>query len=146
MSNTIKKQLIEDMKEAMKARESVRLGVVRFLMSEIKNYEIDNGEQDDAGIQRLVASQVKKMKEAIEEFEKAGRSDLVEEELPKVAVLEGYLPEQMSDEELEKIVGEVMAEMGEVKNVGQVIGAVMKKVAGKADGGRVKEAVMAKTS
>lgn len=148
MSNILKTQLLEDMKSAMKAHEATRLGTIRFLMAEIKNYEIDNGEQDDAGVQRLAASEIKKMRDGIEEFRSAGREDLIPDEEAKIEVLSVYLPKQLTDEELEKIVVEVLAEMGEngSANPGQAIGAVMKKVAGQADGNRVKEAVIKATS
>lgn len=132
----LKAQLTEDMKNAMRAKETVKLGVIRFLLADIRNFEIDNGEQDDAGVEKLIAKQVKQMKDAIAEFEKGGRPDLVEEEQAKVAILETYLPQQLSDEELKAIVDRVVAAAGST-NMGQVIGMVMKEVAGRADGGRV---------
>ena len=139
---SIKTQLTEDMKSAMKAREMDRLTTIRFLLSEIKNAEIDRGELDDTGIQKLIASQVKKIKDAIIEFEKADRQDLVAEETQKVILLEAYLPAQLSDEDLTKIVKETLATVGS-DNQGLLIGAVMKKVAGQADGNRVSTAVRA---
>lgn len=138
----IKTQLLEDMKQAMRDRDSVKLGVIRFLRSEIKNYEIDNGDQEDKGVQKVIASQAKKMKDASEEFEKAGRTDLVEEEAAKIIVIESYLPEQMSDEELQAIVTKVVSET-EDKNMGKLIGAVIKETDGQADGGRVSGMVRA---
>lgn len=136
---------MEDMKQAMRDRNTVKLGVVRFLMSEIKNYEIDNGEQDDAGVTKLIQKQVKQMKDAISEFDKAGRTDLVEEESAKVAILETYLPQQMSDDELGKIVDDVLAATDN-KQMGPVMAEVMKRVAGQADGGRVSAMVRSKLS
>ncbi len=130
------------MKSAMRAREMDKLTTIRFILSEIKNFEIDNGEQDDAGVQKVIASQVKKMNDAINEFSAAGRTDLVDDEKAKVAVLAAYLPEQLSDAELQKIVDETVAVMGK-DNQGALIGAVMKKVAGRADGGRVSNLVRA---
>jgi len=132
----LKSQLTEDMKTAMRAHDSVRLGVIRFLLSEIKNFEIDNGEQDDAGIQKIIAREIKKVKEANLEFEKGGRQDLVDQETEKIGMMEVYLPKQMSDEELKKIVDEVMA-TAEKKDFGNVMKAVMGKVNGLADGNRV---------
>lgn len=133
---TIKQQLTEDMKTAMRARDSVRLGVVRFMMSELKNYEIDNGEQTDDGVLKLIAKQVKQMKDAILEFEKGGRADIVAEEQAKVKILEAYLPQQISDDELHQIVQAALTEVGSTA-MNQVMPAVMKAVAGRADGGRV---------
>ena len=132
----LKTQLIEDMKQAMKAKDTIKLGVVRFLRSEIKNFEIDNGEQDDKGVVRIIASQVKKIKDVLVDFKSAGRDDLVAKEEAKVAILEAYLPQQMSDEELREVVSKIVGETEE-KNVGKLIGVVVRVVDGKADGGRV---------
>ncbi len=136
-------QLVDDMKQAMRAKDMVKLGVIRFLRSEIKNFEIDNGEQDDAGIQKVIATQVKKIKDAVEDFRKAGREDLVDAEEAKLVHMQAYLPEQLSDHELEKIVTSVLTSSDE-KNMGKLIGLVMKEVSGKADGGRVSTMVREK--
>ncbi|MBQ6438001.1 GatB/YqeY domain-containing protein [bacterium] len=138
---TLQTQLMSDMKEAMKAHDATRLGVVRFLMSEIKNAQIDGAGSDDASLQKVVASQVKKSKEAVAEFVAAGRQDLADEEQAKIGIMEKYLPAQLDEAALEKIVRETLAEIGAVKNPGQIIGAVVKKVAGQADGGRIKAMV-----
>jgi uncharacterized protein YqeY len=135
MSN-LKNQLVEDMKNAMRARDSLRLGVIRFVLSELKNFEIDNGEQDDAGVMKVIAREVKKVNDAIVDFEKAGREDLVNEEKSKVEIMQSYLPKQMSDEELEGIVKKVV-ESSSDKNFGAMMKAVMAQTAGQADGGRV---------
>lgn len=137
---SLSQQLIAEMKQAMKDGDKVRLAVVRYLRSEIKNYEIDHGEQDDAGIEKIVAKQVKQVKESIEEYQKAGRDDLVSEEKAKLKILEEYLPEQMSDEELQAIIDEVL-QSTENPQMGPVIGQVMKKVQGKADGNKVSQLV-----
>jgi uncharacterized protein YqeY len=136
----LKQQLIEDMKTAMKAGDKVKLNVVRFLRSAIKNHEIDHGEQDDAGVEKIVAKQAKQIKESIEEYQKAGRDDLVSEEEAKLEVLSAYLPEQMSDEELQEAIKEVLAGV-ENPQMGPIIGQVMAKVQGKADGSRVSQLV-----
>jgi uncharacterized protein YqeY len=132
----LKTQLVEDMKNAMRAHDTVKLGVVRYLLSEIKNFEIDNGEQDDAGIIKIIAREVKKVKDALVDFEKAGREDLVSAENAKIVVMESYLPQQLADEELQKIVDSV-ASSSDKKDFGTVMKAVMAQVQGKADGGRV---------
>ena len=95
---TLKQQLMEDMKSAMKAHDTVKLGAIRFLQAELRNVEIDHGEQDDAGIQKIVARQIKQMKDAISDYQKGDRQDLVDAEAAKITVLEAYLPQQMSDE------------------------------------------------
>jgi len=132
----LKAQLYEDMKTAMKAHDTQKLGVVRYLISEVKNFEIDNGEQDDAGVQKIIAREVKKMKDAIADFQRGGRQDLVDEESAKIVLMESYLPQQMSDEDLQKIVSEVAATASD-KNFGMVMKQVMAQVQGKADGNRV---------
>jgi len=136
----LKQQLTTDMKEAMKARDSIRLNTIRFLMAEVKNVEIDKGELDEAGVQKIIASQVKKIKDTLGDFEKAGRDEIVKEEKQKIKILEKYLPQQMGDQELEKIVQEVI-DGSDNKQMGPIIGQVMKKVAGQADGGRVSKVV-----
>lgn len=136
----LKAQLTEDMKNAMRARDSVKLNTVRFLLSEIKNFEIDNGPQDDAGVTKVIAKEVKKMKDAINDFDKAGRQDLVEEESVKVQIMETYLPAQLGGEELNAIVQEAINETGS-KEFGVVMKAAMVKVQGRADGGVVSAAL-----
>ena len=136
----IKDQLMEDMKAAMKAHDMEQLGTIRFLRSAIQNAQIDGAGDDDASLQKIIASQVKKTKEAIEEFNAAGREDLAKAEQAKIAVMKKYLPAQLSDEELKAIIAKVKAEVT-TSNVGQLIGQVMKQVAGRADGARVKELV-----
>jgi uncharacterized protein len=133
---TLKEQLMEDMKTAMRAREQVRLDTIRFMMSEIKNFEIDNGEQDDAGLQSLVAKQVKQMKDAMSEFERGNRMDLVEQEQVKVTILEGYLPKQLSNDEVLAIVQEVVASSDQ-KQMGPIMQQVRAKVGNQADGGTI---------
>ncbi|MDO5561255.1 MAG: GatB/YqeY domain-containing protein [bacterium] len=133
---TIKEQLMNDMKEAMRAHDALRLQTVRFLKAEIQNFEIDNGEVNDEAAQKVIASQVKKSKDAIIDFKNAGRDDLVKEEEAKIKVMEAYLPKQLDDAQLTEIVKATLTEVG-AANQGQLIGAVMKKVAGQADGGRV---------
>lgn len=139
----LQEQLMEDMKQAMRDKNIVKLGVIRFLRSEIKNFEIDNGVQDDAGVEKVIATQVKKLKDAVIDFRNAGRDEMVAEEEEKIAIMENYLPEQLSDEELDVIVSKVV-ESAEDKNMGKLIGAAMKEVAGKADGSRVSALVRAK--
>lgn len=134
---SLKQQLMEDMKSAMKARDMKTLGAIRFFLSELKNYEIDHGEQDDAGIEKLVSKQIKQMRDAIQDYKNGDRMDLAEEEEAKVKVIEKYLPEQMSDDELKSIVESVISQLGEGAQMGPVIGAVKAKVGNKADGGRV---------
>ncbi len=133
---SLSQQLVDEMKQAMKDGDRARLGVIRYLRSEIKNFEIDHGQQNDAGIEKIIAQQVKQVKESIEEYQKAGREDLVSAEEVKLKVLEEYLPEQMSDGEVQTIIDEVLQKV-ENPQIGPMIGQVMAKVQGKADGGQV---------
>ncbi|MCA9368927.1 MAG: GatB/YqeY domain-containing protein [Pseudomonadales bacterium] len=135
-----KSQLMQLMKDAMKARDTVRVGTIRYLLSEVKNAEIDQGELDEDAVTKLIAKQVKQMKDALKDFEAVGRDDVVVEEKAKIAILEEFLPEQMSDEDLEAVVTDVVSSTDE-RNMGKLIGMVMGKVTGKADGARVSAAV-----
>ncbi len=140
---SLKSQLMEDMKQAMKERDMAKLGTIRFLISEIKNVEIDTGEQDDAGIQKIIIRQIKQMRDALADFEKGGREDIVTQEKAKIVVLEAYMPKQLSDEELEEVVDESIAQ-SEDKNMGKIIGEVVKRTQGLAEGGRVSAMVRQK--
>jgi len=137
---TLRDQLTEDMKNAMRAHDTVKLGAVRFLIADIRNYEIDNGDQDDAGIQKLIAKQVKQMKDAIAEFEKGDRQDLIAEEQAKIAILQEYLPEPMALDQLKAIVAAAVADTPD-KNMGLIMSKIMPQVAGKADGATISQLV-----
>jgi len=138
--SALKDRLTEDMKNAMRAHESLRLNTIRYMLSELKNFEIDNGEQDDAGVMKVIAREVKKLKDALVDFQNAGRKDLVDEETQKIAVMESYLPKQMSDEEL---MAKVRAAVEKVpsKNFGEVMKMIVADVQGQADGKRISEMV-----
>ncbi len=135
---TIKAQLLEDMKTAMKARDSETLTTIRFLMSEIKNAEIDGSQSDDLSVQKIITSQVKKIKDAINDFQQANRLDLVTQEEKKIAVMSKYLPAQLDDAALTQIIKDVIAQTADHQNQGKIIGQVVKAVAGQADGQRIK--------
>jgi len=133
-------KLMEDMKTAMKAGEKTKVGTIRLLMSEVKNTEIDQGELDEAGFQKVVARLSKQVKEGMEEFARAGREETAAEEAEKLAILEAYLPQQLSDDELREIVVAVKKNNPAAQG-GQLIGAVMAQVKGRADGKRVAGAI-----
>ena len=138
---TLMQQLTEDMKAALKAHDSERLQTVRFIIAEVKNAQIDGAGSDDASVQKVIASLVKKSNDAVSEFAAAGRDDLATSEKGKIAVMQKYLPAQLSDEKLRAMVQEVIDGAGKGAKPGQLIGQVMKKVAGQADGARVKQLV-----
>ncbi len=133
---SLKSDLQQHMKDAMRAKDTAKLGVVRYLISEIRNWEIDNGEADDQAVLAVIKRQVKQLKDGIQEFQNGGRMDLVEAEQAKLVVLQSYLPAQMSDDELTALVAAAIAELPEV-SMGAAMKAAMAKVAGQADGSRV---------
>ena len=141
----LRNNISSQIKEAMKAQEKERLEALRYLWSLIQNAEIDEkGELGDDKVIKIVQTEVKKRKEAVEQMRKGGRDELVKTEEAKIKVLEAFLPEQMGEEEIEKIVDEVMSR-GE-KDFGKIMGQVMAKLKGKADGKMVGEIVKKKLS
>lgn len=136
----LRDRVAEDMRAAMKARDPVRVSTLRMLMSAIKNAEVERGrELTDDEVVEVASREAKRRKESIEAFEKGARADLVANEQAELAVLEEYLPDQLSDEDLAGLVDEAIAEAGAAgpKDMGRVMKAVMPKVAGRADGARV---------
>lgn len=133
--------LQKDLITAMKARDQETVATVRFLLAAIKKFEIDaypptsDKKLTEEDVVKILQKQVKTHKESIEAFKKGGRNDLVSKEEKELAILEKYLPAQMTDAEITQIV-EKVKQQG-VSNFGQAMGAVMKEVAGRADGGRV---------
>lgn len=139
---SIKDQLTEDMKQAMKDRENgkLRLSVIRMVRANIKNVEInDKKELTDDEVLAVLMKEVKMRQDSLEEFQKAGRSELVAQAEEEIKILKKYLPEAFSDEELKGIVAEVVAEVGAatMKDMGKVMPAVMAKTKGRADGKRI---------
>ena len=138
----IKDQLTADMKQAMKDREAgkLRLAVIRMVRANIKNVEInDKRELNDDEVLAVLMKEVKMRQESLEEFEKAGRDELVAQAKEEIAILKKYLPEALSDDELKAIVAGVVAEVGAttMKDMGKVMPAVMAKTKGRADGKRI---------
>lgn len=137
----------EQLKQAMLEKSEVKVGTLRLLVSEIRNTQIAKGhELSDEEILEVAAKEAKKRKESIISFRQAGREELAQKEEAELKVLEGYLPEQMTDEELTKIVEETINEVGafSMSDMGKVIGVVMEKVKGKSDGSRVSEIAKSK--
>jgi len=131
----------------MKAKDTAKVSTLRLLISEIKNKEIDKrGELTDDEILAVIQKAVKQRKESIEQYEKAGRSDLVEKEKKELEILEAYLPQPLSEEELEAIIDEAIkeAQATSVKDMGKVMKIVMPKVRGRADGKIVNQKVREK--
>lgn len=138
----LKTQLQSDMKDAMRAQDSLRLGAVRGLIAEIKKREIDKRTAlDEAEIHKVIQSLLKQRTDSIDAFQKAGRQDLVEKEQKEAALLKAYLPAQLSPAEVEALVVAAIAETGASKpsDIGLVMKAVIAKAAGRADGKLVNE-------
>ncbi|MBQ7606326.1 MAG: GatB/YqeY domain-containing protein [Firmicutes bacterium] len=143
---TLKERLTEDFKQAMKAHDEVSKNTISFARAAVKQYEIDHrGEElDDAGIIAILQKQVKMRKDALADFEKAGRTDLADSYKAEIEVLSKYLPKQLTAEEIKAVVAETAAALGiegGKQNMGKLMGPVMSKVKGVADGGAVKKAV-----
>ena len=141
---SLKNQITEDMKSAMKAGEKDRLKTVRLIMAAIKQVEVDQRvELDDAGVLSVLDKMVKQRRDSVEQFEKGGRDDLAAIEKAEIEVLANYLPEQLSAEELAALVDEVIAATGAegMRDMGKVMGQIKAKAAGRADMGAVSASV-----
>ena len=143
---SLKDQITEDMKNAMRARDSERLGTIRLLLAAIKQKEVDERiVVDDVAVVAIVDKLIKQRKDSIEAFQKAERKDLADKEAAEQLVLQAYLPARMSLEEVTAAVKAIVAELGASGpgDMGKVMGAVKAKLAGKADMGQVSAAVKA---
>ena len=141
---SLKIKLMDDLKLAMKNKEVVRKSVVTLLRAGIKQIEVDTRtELDDEGVIDIVTKQLKQRRDSLEEFSKAGRDDLVKETENEIKILLEYLPAQLSNEEVEKLVIEAVNAVNatSTKDMGKVMSALIPKVKGKADGKIVNELV-----
>ena len=143
---SLKDQITEDMKAAMRAKDSERLGTIRLLTAAMKQKEVDERiTLDDVAVVAIVDKMLKQRKDSIEAFEKADRQDLVDKEVAEVKVLQAYLPARLSAEEVAAAVKAIVADLGAKGpgDMGKVMGAVKAQLAGKADMGQVSAAVKA---
>ena len=146
---SLKAQITEDMKTAMRAKDQKRLGTIRLLQAAMKQKEVDERvELDDAMIITIVDKMIKQRKDSITAFETANRQDLADKEKAEIEVIKAYLPERMSAEEITAAVQGIVAELGAAGpgDMGKVMGAVKTRLAGKADMGQVSAAVKAALS
>ena len=140
----LRQRLLTELKLAMKAQDRLRLEAVRYLLALMQNAEIDkHGEVTDEELIKITRSEIKKRREAIDQIRKGGREELAQEEEAKVKVLEEFLPEGMSEVEIEKIVDQVIGE-SEERDFGKVMKLAMQKVAGRVEGKVVSEVVRRK--
>lgn len=144
----ISDQLHEDLKTAMKARDQLRIDVIRMIKAAVQSKEIDlNRTLDEVELSRVMTTLIKQRKEAAEQFEKGNRQDLAQKELREASIIEQYLPKAMSEEEILQVIETAIREAGATspKDVGPVMKAVMGRLAGQAvDGKRINELVRAK--
>jgi hypothetical protein len=146
MSN-LKDRLMEDMKKAMKEKNKERLSVIRMTRSEIKNKEIAEGKElNDKEITAVIAKQVKQIKDSMSDFEKSGKKEVIDKLYREIDILEEYLPEQMTEKEIEELVEKVIEETGaeNMSDMGKVMGAIIPKTKGRADGSLVSKKVQEK--
>ena len=133
---SLKVRISDDMKAAMRARETERLGTIRLLLAAIKQREVDERiVLDDTAITAVIDKMIKQRKDSISQFESAGRTDLVEKESAELTILSAYMPEQMSDAEIAAEVQAAVAQTGAAgpQDMGKVMGVLKPKLAGKAD-------------
>ena len=133
---SLKETLLQDLKTAMKEKDTVRKNTIQLVRAGVLQIEKDNHvELDDEGVLDVVAKELKKRRDSLPEFEKSGRTDLINDLNREIEVLLGYLPKQLTEDEIQKIVEETIAETGAstMKDMGKVMGAVSSKVKGRAD-------------
>jgi len=144
---SLKERITEDMKSAMRSGEKERLGQIRMLQAAIKQREVDERIMlDDAQVTAVLEKMIKQRREAITQFEAGGRADLAAKEITEIALLQGYLPEQLAPAELEALVAAAIAESGAttVKDMGKVMALVKARAAGRADMGAASALIKSK--
>jgi len=143
----LKQKLREELKQSMLAKSELKTSVLRMLLSSLNYYEIQKGgagyEATDEDVLSTIQKEAKQRRDSIEEFTKAARMELVEKEKKELEILQTYLPEQMSEGKIREIVKQIIAETGAktIAEIGRVMGALMPKIKGKADGGLVNKIV-----
>jgi uncharacterized protein len=145
----LKDRITEDMKTAMRAGEKERLGTIRLILSAIKQREVDERiTLDDSQVLAAIEKMVKQRKEAITQFQAGGRADLVAKETAEIAILQTYLPAQMSDADIDGLIAEAIASTGaaSIKDMGKVMAIVKAKAQGRADMGAVSARIKQKLS
>ncbi len=140
--NSLNQQIID----AMKAHDDVRVSTLKMLSTEIHNFQIDHPEMTDSEELSVIKKEAKKRKDAIEAYSKAGLKDRSQSEEAELKILQEFLPAEITDADLEKFVDEALSETGakDIKDMGKVIGLVMQKSSGNADGGKVAQLVKQK--
>ena len=140
----LKEKLNEDLKKYMKEKNTLALNTVRLVIAEIKNKEVEkNSEITDEEILQIIRKQIKMREDSIQQFRSANREDLAEKEAQELEILKNYLPEDLTDEELDKIIQETIKELNasSKKDFGRVIKEVIQKVQGRADNKKISELI-----
>lgn len=143
----LKARINDDLKGAMKAKDALRVDCLRLILATVKNREIEKrGELDDAEVLKVLGTLAKQRAESIDMYRQGGRTDLVAKEEAELAIVQAYLPQALTEAELSKLVAEAVAESGAAgpKDMGKVMKAIGPRVAGRADGKAVSEAVKAR--
>jgi uncharacterized protein YqeY len=141
---SIKDRLKTDLVTAMKARDELKVSTLRLVVSSIKNREIDERKEiDDEGVLAVLTTAAKQRRDSIDQFEKGGRQDLADKEKAELVIIQEYLPQQLSKDEVAAFIKEAITETGAAgaKDMGKVMKALMPKLKGKADGKLVNELV-----
>ena len=147
--SALKTRINDDVKTAMRSKDKERLGTLRLLTAAIKQIEVDERiELDDDKIVAVIEKMLKQRKDSIEQFEKAGRTELAEIEIKEVTILKEFMPEQLSDADVDALINEAITSTGAeaMKDMGKVMGMLKPKLAGKADMGAVSGKIKAKLS
>ena len=144
--STLKTQINDDVKSAMKAKEVFKRNTLRLLTSAMKQIEVDERiELSNEDIVKIIQKEIKKRNDSATQYKDAGRNDLYEQEVNEIAILEVYLPKQLNDDDLKNVIASVIEEIGakNMKDMGKVMGIANAKLAGSADGKRISEIVKA---
>lgn len=144
---SLKQRILDDIKNAMRAGEKDRLAVLRMLSAAIKQREVDERiEMDDTQTLAVVEKMIKQRRESIRQYEEGGRPDLAEKEQAEIAILTNYMPAQLPEADIEKMIDEAIAETGatEMKDMGKVMGILKPKLQGRADMGDVSKRIKAR--
>jgi uncharacterized protein YqeY len=143
----LKEQLNEDMKQAMRAKDKNRLSAIRMVRGAVRDKEINSKvELDDDGVLEVIANQIKKRKDALEQLSKSNRDDLVDAEMEQINTLQAFLPAQLSQDEIEAVVTDAIEELGatSMRDMGRVMGKLVPQLRGKADNSIVSQIVRQK--
>lgn len=144
---SLKQQLTDDMKTAMRGGDKERLGVIRLILAAVKQREVDERiELDDAQVLNVLEKMLKQRKDSVSQYAAAGREDLANVERAEMAVIDTYMPAQLSDAEVDALIDAAIAETGasSARDMGKVVGVVKGKVAGRADMGQVSARIKAR--